>query len=293
MDGEEMTQMVAVDYRAEMAKKITELPPFSPVLNKLVATLANDNISFMEVGKLIEQDTVLAGNVLRMVNSAAYNLRSTVTSISYAVSILGVDKLRNMALAIAVSRMWNSLKPAAGWSPARFNQHSLATALLADSMALNLRVDYPEGAFLAGLMHDLGKLVVATGFTAEYGEIQGIFESGAGAWEECERKVLGMDHAAVSAQALEQWKMPEPISRAVRMHHMPELVTADGIPLSRVVHVASGVADRLGYGAREKAEAAPGEETAAAWIDEACGVNKGQKILDSFGPEFEAIRAAS
>ena len=263
--------MVAVDYRAEVAKQISELPPFSPVLNKLVATLANDNVSYVEIGKLIEQDTVLAGNVLRMVNSAAYNLRSTVTSISYGVSILGVDKLRNMALAISVSRMWNSMKPAPGWSAARFNTHSLATALLADALALNLRVTYPEGAFLAGLMHDLGKLVIATGLPREYGEIERRHLAGL-PWAEAEREVLGMDHASISAMALEQWKMPEPICRAARMHHMPELATSEGIPLSRAIHVASGAAELLGHGVREKvADPAPaaasegaGEEAAAA-----------------------------
>jgi len=275
-----------------------------------MATLANDNISFLEVGKLIEQDTVLAGNVLRMVNSAAYNLRSTVTSISYAVSILGIDKLRNMALAISVSRMWNSLKPAPGWSPARFNQHSLATALLADGLALNLRVTYPEGAFLGGLMHDLGKLVIASGLPQEYGEIQRLCEASGERWEECERKVLGLDHASISAMALEQWKMPEPICRAVRMHHMPELVTSEGIPLSRGIHAASSVANLLGHTVREAVgreamgrEAvgpATGEEkgddgltAALALIDELGGDGKGKKVLDAFGPEFEAIRAAS
>jgi HD-like signal output (HDOD) protein len=288
--------MVAVDYRAEIAKRITELPPFSPVLNKLVATLANDNISFMEVGKLIEQDTVLAGNVLRMVNSAAYNLRSTVTSISYAVSILGVDKLRNMALAISVSRMWNSLKPAAGWSAARFNQHSLATALLADAVALNFRVIYPEGAFLAGLMHDLGQLVIATGLPREYGEVEVLYTAGAGAWQDCERKVIDMDHAAISAMALEQWKMPEPICRAVRMHHMPELVSGEGIPLSRAVHVASEVANLLGHSilqASVEPSVEPDPVAAVALLNDLDPVCRGQKILDAFGPEFEAIRGAS
>lgn len=286
--------MVAVDYRTEIAKRITELPPFSPVLNRLVATLANDNISFMEVGKLIEQDTVLAGHVLRMVNSAAYNLRSTVTSISYAVSILGVDKLRNMALAISVSRMWNSLKPAAGWSASRFNQHSLATALLSDALALNLRVLYPEGAFLAGLMHDLGQLVIATGLPGEFAQSHGLYAAGAGPWQECELKVLGLDHAAISSQALEQWKMPEPICRAVRMHHMPELVSGEGIPLSRAVHVASEVANLLGYEIRESdPQANPADpEAAIALIDDLDTAHRGRKILDAFGPEFDAIRSS-
>jgi putative nucleotidyltransferase with HDIG domain len=288
--------MTTVDYRPEIAKRIAELPPFSPVLNKLVATLANDNVSFLEIGKLIEQDTVLAGNVLRMVNSAAYNLRSTVTSISYGVSILGVDKLRNMALAISVSRMWNSLKPAPGWSAARFNQHSLATALLADGVAMNLRVDYPEGAFLAGLMHDLGKVVVANGLPDQYGEIAAEQARTGDEWIACENRVLGLDHASISAQALEQWKVPEPICRAARMHHYPELVTGDGIPLSRAIRVASDAASVLGYTVQPLAETPDPEaaqQSVCRIIDELGGEGRGNKVLETFLPEFEAICALS
>ena len=288
--------MTTVDYRPAIAKRIAELPPFSPVLNKLVASLANDNISFLEIGKLIEQDTVLAGHVLRMVNSAAYNLRSTVTSISYGVSILGIDKLRNMALAISVSRMWSALKPAPGWSAARFNQHSLATALLADGLAMNLRVNYPEGAFLAGLMHDLGKVVVANGLPAEYAEIASQHQRTGAPWISCESNVLGLDHASISAIALEQWKVPEPICRAARMHHYPELVTSDGIPLSRAVRVASDAATTLGYPVLEAgpvSDPAAAEQQVREAIDELGGKGQGTLVLAAFLPEFEAIRTLS
>lgn len=288
--------MTTVDYRPEIAKRIAELPPFSPVLNKLVATLANDNVSFMEIGKLIEQDTVLAGNVLRMVNSAAYNLRSTVTSISYGVSILGVDKLRNMALAISVSRMWNSLKPAPGWSAARFNQHSLATALMADGLAMNLRVAFPEGAFLAGLMHDLGKVVVANGLPDQYVEIAAEHARSGDEWIACESRVLGLDHASISAQALEQWKVPEPICRAARMHHYPELVTSDGIPLSRAIRLASDAASMLGYTLLpldQQPDAETAQQAVCQAIDELGGEGRGKKVLDAFLPEFDTICALS
>jgi len=288
--------MVVTDYRSEVRKKISELPPFSPVLNKLVATLSDDNVSFLEIGKLIEQDTVLAGNVLRMVNSAAYGLRSTVTSIPYGVSILGIDKLRNLALAISVSRMWSTVKPAEGWSQQRFNQHSLATALIADAIALSIRTDYPEGAFLAGLMHDLGKVVIATGLAAEYAEIERRAQAAGQPWEVCEREVIELDHAMISALALEQWKVPEPICRAVRMHHIPELITGDGVPLSRVVNVASAVAGLMGYGQRPLAEPvdlAANEQAACAAIEELGAAGKGRKILDAFVPEFEVIKSFS
>ena len=261
-----------------------------------MATLANDNVSYLEIGKLIEQDTVLAGNVLRMVNSAAYNLRSQVTSIAYAVSILGLDKLRNMALAIAVTRMWSSAQAAPGWSAPRFNQHSLATAMLADAMALQLRVDYPEGAFLAGLMHDLGKLLVASSMPADYMDIEAEFERTGASWEECESMVLGLDHSGISAMALEQWKLPEPIVRAVRMHHQPELIAGGLIPLSLAIRTSSDVATHMGYTIRAPKPSAPAEDPkegrakAEAALDRVDAGVKAPKVLDAFLQEFEAVR---
>lgn len=285
--------MVLIDRRGEIVKKIGELPPFSPVLNKLVATLANDNVSYLEIGKLIEQDTVLAGNVLRMVNSAAYNLRSQVTSIAYAVSILGLDKLRNLALAIAVTRMWSSSPPAPGWSAPRFNQHSLATAMLADAMALQLKVEYPEGAFLAGLMHDLGKLLVATSMPADYMDIEDEFKRSGKPWEECELFVLGLDHAGISSMALEQWKLPEPIVRAVRMHHQPEIITGGLVPLSLAVRVASDAVNHLGYQIRSSEtveDPKAGHAQALAALERIGAAPRAPKVLEAFQQEFEAVR---
>jgi EAL and modified HD-GYP domain-containing signal transduction protein len=84
-------------------------------LNRLLATLAGDDVSFAHVAELIEKDTVLAGNVLGVVNSALYGLDGTVNSVRHAVAILGMNKLRNVALSMSVSRMWGQARTPPGW----------------------------------------------------------------------------------------------------------------------------------------------------------------------------------
>src|SRR5271154_6752662 len=121
----------ALPVRERALRTLGELPPFSPILNRLIASLAHEDVSFAKIADLIEKDTVLAGNILRLVNSALYGLPGTINSIRHAVSLLGITKLRNATLSMSVARMWNQLKTPPGWSMARFNLHSIGVAFMA------------------------------------------------------------------------------------------------------------------------------------------------------------------
>ena len=107
------------DVRDQALRALAKLPPFSPILNRLIASLAQEDISFAKISDLIEKDTVLAGNVLRLVNSALYGLRGTVNSIRHAVALLGIAKLRNATLSMSVARMWSQVKTPPGWAMAQ------------------------------------------------------------------------------------------------------------------------------------------------------------------------------
>jgi HD-like signal output (HDOD) protein len=157
--------------REKALHALGQLPPFNPVLAKLMATLAREDVMLTDLADWIEKDAVLAGNVLRIVNSAAYGRSASISSVRQAIAILGTVKLRNIILAMQVARMMTQLKLPKGWSDTRFNQHAIATALMADLLAQYLPVDYAEGAFIAGLMHDLGKLMFAVGLPEAYSEV--------------------------------------------------------------------------------------------------------------------------
>ena len=148
-----MTGSAAPSHVKDQAlRALAQLPPFSPISNRLIASLAQEDVSFAKISDLIEKDTALAGNVLRLVNSALYGLRGTVNSIRHAVSLLGIAKLRNATLSMSVARMWSQVKTPPGWSMARFNLHSVGVAIMADLLTQGQPVDYAEGAFAAGLV---------------------------------------------------------------------------------------------------------------------------------------------
>jgi HD-like signal output (HDOD) protein len=254
----------------ELAKRsLSKLPPFSPVLNRLIATLSRENVSFAKTSDLIEKDPVLAGNILSLVNSPLYSRNGNVSSVRHAVSLLGVTKLRNAALGMSVTNLWGKMKAPAGWSMPHFNQHSLATAILCDLLSQEAETVYPEGAFVAGLLHDLGLLLLAMsgiGFAGEYSP------------------------AELSAEALNCWNLPLEIQNAVRYHDRPHADPANSankIPLSHIVSAADIYINQIGLqipGAPVREEVP--EPFGGLGLDMLL-----PRILEEFHNEFEALRA--
>lgn len=254
------------------------MPPFSPVLSALLNSLADETMSFAELAALMERDTVISGHVLRLVNSALYGRRGTVSSVRGAVAILGVNKLRNFLLGMSVSRIWARVRTPESWKMERFNAHSTAVAVLSDLIVQKGRYEYPEGAFAAGLLHDLGRLMLATALPEQYEEVARLHKAGEGEWEEIERRCLQTTHAELSAAALARWGLPAPIRQAVLYHHRPEdQPRTDGraAPLSEAVWLADDVARVMGHRLNERT----GEEEA--------GSPRARELAEALAADFE------
>jgi HD-like signal output (HDOD) protein len=241
-----LDEVVKPDLKAKALRSLGSLPPFSPILTRLLAALAAEDVSFAGLGDLIEKDTVVAANILHLVNSALYARRGSISSVRHAISLLGASKLRNAVLGMSIARVWNRVKMPATWSMARFNMHSAAVAVLSDLLSQRLPVVYPEGAFVAGLLHDAGRLLIALALPQEYERILEMFSAGGRPMTECELEILGFTHAELSAEALKYWKLPEEIQIAVRDHHSSPAESRGGIPLSHVVDAANQYANSTG-----------------------------------------------
>jgi HD-like signal output (HDOD) protein len=276
------TESLGVDAAESRAMKqqalaaLGNLPPFSMILNRLMASLAGEDVGFAKLGELIEKDTVISGNLLFLVNSALYARPGTINSVRRALSLLGMEKVRNAVLSMSIMRVWKLVKAPPSWSMAEFNIHSSSVAILSDCLAQRVRVNYAEGAFVAGLLHDVGRLLIALSLPEEYEKIVGLHEStGRGALD-CEMSVLGFTHPELSAEVLSRWNIPKPIQRAVMFHHDPQ---SDGtgvddkeVPLSRVVQAANDYVNS-------------GESFASLGLDE----DQTQELLAEFETERDAM----
>jgi len=286
-----VTATVPLDSRERAIRCLGQLPPFSPMLTRLMASLAREDVSFASVAELIEKDTVLAGNVLRLVNSALYGRRGTVNSVRHAVALLGISKLRNTTLTLSVTRLWRHVKTPDGWSMAQFNLHSVAVAILADLLSQYRRVQYPEGAFAAGLFHDLGRLLIAIALPGDYAQMMQLHQTQHIGLRELEMQIVGWEHAELSAQALAVWNLPEAIQMAVRYHHNPSEdptpVKPGDTRLSQLVRVASLYVTQSLLPLDEIGEP---EEPSENPLEELKLGEKLPEILDEFKTEFEAIK---
>ena len=278
--------------RERALRSLGELPPFSPILNRLLASLANEEVSFIKLGDMIEKDPVMAGNLLHLVNSALYGRRGSINSVRHALSLLGINKLRNAVLGMSISRMWNQVRTPPSWSMARFNMHSAAAAILSDLLAQRLQVNYAEGAFVSGLLHDIGRLLIALGLTEEYGRILQMHESGDKPLLECEMSVTGLTHPELSAEALAHWNLPQQIQDAVRYHHNPALDTSalkpGDITLSRVLDAANQYVNSMGVSILKKCQ-----DSADPTLVENLGLapDQVQTVLADFKTEYDAMSA--
>lgn len=291
-EKQEPGTLVSAALRDKAMRALSALPPFSPVLNRLLASMAGEDVSFLKLADLIEKDTVVAGNVLQLVNSAQYGRRGTISSVRHALSLLGMDKLRNAVLGMSITRMWHGVQPAGSWPMARFNLHSAATAMLSDMLAQRVPAEYPEGAYVAGLMHDVGRLLIAAGLPGEHDRIADHHRAGGRPIAESEFAVLGFAHPELSGRAVAYWKLPEPIQRAVRDHHASFETNPSGQwPLGGLVAAADQYVHSVGVSILPQSGPGAGSAEAGANAFEGLGLDARATdiLLDEFRGEFDAM----
>ena len=218
-----MDEQGVQQFRAEVTAR-KNLPTIPAVLARILQLVDADRVNGKELIAVIEHDQALTAKVLRLANSAFFGQSRRVAAIPRAVVLLGFTTVRNLALGVKV---WDVL--GAGIARSRVDElwsHAVAVALATRSLAARLRTGDPDEGFTAGLLHDVGRLVLAMRFRDEYwrvvggsGEVQPIHE--------LEAATVGIDHAEVAGWMLEAWSLPPKIVDAVRLHHAPG--TATGI----------------------------------------------------------------
>lgn len=235
----------------DILKCLDRLPPFSPVVRLLLTSLSNDSddVPLSKVAILIEQDTVIAGKVLGVVNSAMYNRGQQICSVRQAVNRLGTGPLRNLVLGLSINRIWSEIRVSDSFSMLRFNRHALATAALSDILAQQLHIPEPDGAFVAGLFHDLGHLVLISLFPQTYEQLLRSVPLEGEELEDLERESFGFTHGAISAVATGFWKLPNSVQTAVRLHEscLSKVTPQKGMALTDVVHSADRCVTALGF----------------------------------------------
>ncbi len=192
---------------------------------------------------MIDKDPVITVKVLRVVNSAYYSLSKQITSIDHAVVFLGFNTIKNLALSIAAIGMLPAT-PEAGFDGPQYLLHSLATAGIAKQLGQRVADADPHDCFIAGLLHDFGKVVVAQFMPLEFRKARE-----ASLWHETSlgqalREVVGVDHAAIGAMLAEKWRFAPNLIATIGHQHEPHLLDTD---LMACVFAANKISQKLGF----------------------------------------------
>lgn len=234
------------EVHAKLLRSLDQLPRLSPNVNRLLGALASVEVEFKEVGELVTRDVLLSAHILKLANSALHNRGRELVSVQQAITYLGLNILRRAALSFSLLRLVGRLKTPPVWSFTNFNQHAGATATLAEIIAHSLPSQHEDKAFVAGLLHDLGKVIIAVALPNLYEDVTALARVSERTIVECEREVIGIDHAELSALALVRWNFPEPICRAVQYHHTEQVIEGNELCLSTIVRIADEHVNHLG-----------------------------------------------
>lgn len=212
----------------ELVEQVHRLPVFPAVILRALELTAEEDSSLSQIEKIVSADQVLAGRVLQAANSSLYNPERRIGSIPQAISYIGLDACRKVLMAALMQPLFGSAALRDLW------KHSLAMAELTERVALvSGRIDAHEG-FLAGLVHDVGRLALKISRHEYAADYQRLMERG------CEPVfaemiLCGCDHSAIGAAILRSWAFPGSIVDAVQQHHRPE--TGDSL-LAAALYVA-------------------------------------------------------
>jgi putative nucleotidyltransferase with HDIG domain len=233
----------------QVVRRIRDLPPLPSIVLDLISSFEHEDVDVALLAEKISRDQALSAKMLRLANSSFYGLPSKVSTVNQAIVVLGFDTARALAVAGNVIESFEAEK-AGEIDVAQFWRHSIATALCARGLARHARLAQ-DHAFIAGLLHDIGRLVLASGFPEQYKQVVDYCAREGTTLGDAELRVLGVDHQRVGQLLGETWKFPVPIQHAIGQHHAP---AGTGLPnLPGLIHAADAVVLALGLGASEHA----------------------------------------
>lgn len=234
----------------DILEKVGRLPPLPSTALKLMDVINDPGSTVEEIVETIKYDQAVTGEVLRLCNSAYFGLSRTVTSLNEAMRYLGTAKVLQLVMSVHTSSTLAGEQAGYGLEPGILWKHSVAVALASSAIAQRLESPDANLVFTAGLLHDIGKVVLNEYVAEDFAEIVRRVSEQHLSFSEAEQQVLGFSHQEIGGRIVEMWQLPDPIVRCVRWHHDPgELDPPD--PLVDIVHLANCVCLLMGIGLGE------------------------------------------
>lgn len=234
--------------RDDILAKVRTIPALPTAATRMMVLLRDPDVDINEIIRTIEYDPGLTSNVLRLANSAYFGSPRTITSLREAIVRLGLNRIFQLVITSAILPVARKAVKGYDLPPGKLLEHSVAVAIGAEELARQLEHKVPTAAFTAGLLHDLGKVILGTFMEVDGTAIVAVAYQNRISFEIAEAQVLGIDHPETGAALLERWNLPTTLVEVVRWHHKPESFQGDTL-LIDLVHIADHISLETGIGA--------------------------------------------
>ncbi|MCK5707440.1 MAG: HDOD domain-containing protein [Candidatus Aureabacteria bacterium] len=227
---------------------IVGLPTLPTVLTNVTKMMQNPRVSAAQVGTVIQSDVSLTAKILKLVNSAFYGFPNRISTVTHAIVILGFNAVRSTAMSVSVFDSFGGGGATEGFDRMDFWKHSIGTAATARILAKKMNMKELEEAFIAGLLHDIGLIILDQFVHAEFVEILKLVKEKDMLIRDAEREVLGgVTHSEIGGWLGRKWNMAPALVEVIENYHSPS-TASDNYQLSCIVHVADLLTKALSIG---------------------------------------------
>lgn len=227
---------------------LSKMPSLSTTVTKVLAVCNSPTSSANDLNRVVSLDPVLTGNVLKLINSAYYSLRDRVTSLTKAIIMLGLNTIKNLALNTAILGNLGTAGSSKALSMDMFWTHSICTGVTAKAIAqlIGVNISDCEEYFVAGLLHDLGKIPLINCFPKEYDKVVDVSVQRNIPLLRSEKIIFGIDHCEIGKMIAEKWKLRGATHDAICFHHNPGAADEENLQVTKVVALANIYAQTFG-----------------------------------------------
>lgn len=234
------------ELKRRILDSLDDLPPMPETMLKARELMTDPDSSIKDLADALEADQSITAKVLRIANSAFYGMSGKVASIQRAAVLLGQRNLAEVVTLTGAADLLGFELFGYGIGAGDLWRHSVAAAYSAKRLSEQHDPELADEAFIAGLMHDSGKIVLDSHILERKAAFEEFLDSGERMFIDAERRILGFDHSEIAAEMCARWNIPPSVGAAIRYHHQPSL--SDGNMLSYILHVADHIAIVSGAG---------------------------------------------